>query len=192
MKEKITPAALSAAMNGDVENFLIAATPGGIEAQEARGQQEFVASETLPIECPRKDLESLGFVFGENADDLFVYVQFPEGWSKKPTDHSMWSKLVDSQGRGRGDIFYKAAFYDRSAHMRLNRRFSYLRNYELDEDKIQCQVFDCDAVVFETEIEQGEHGSKEFWNTCDQHEAKAEKWLKDNYPDYNNPMAYWD
>ena len=51
-KEKIlesgNPAAIIALAQGDIENALIAATPGGIEAQEARGQQEFAANSTLP------------------------------------------------------------------------------------------------------------------------------------------------
>jgi hypothetical protein len=100
-------------------NFLIAATPGGIEAQEAQGQREFVANETLPIDCPKAELEALGFVFGAPVDDLFVSVQFPTGWEKIATDHSMWSDLVDEAGVTRGSIFYKAAFYDRRAFMRL-------------------------------------------------------------------------
>ena len=73
----MNPAALNAALNGDMENALIASTPGGIEEQEARGQQDFVANETLPIKCPREELEKMGFVFGEMADDLFVKVKMP-------------------------------------------------------------------------------------------------------------------
>ena len=116
----MTPAALLALMGGDEENFLAASTPGGIERQEKEGQESFVASETLPKDmqgCSREKLEKIGFVFGDDIDDLFVSVVMPEGWKKEPTDHSMWSKLVDEKGRERASIFYKAAFYDRSAHM---------------------------------------------------------------------------
>jgi len=43
----------SALAKGDIGNFLVAATPGGIEAQEARGQRDlvmvgFVLPPTIP------------------------------------------------------------------------------------------------------------------------------------------------
>src|ERR1700761_5319407 len=108
MKRSGLSPAMLVAMKGDyMENFIAASVPGGIEAQEKRGQTSFAASETLPRECPRAMLESLGFVFGDDADDLFVKVQFPEGWKKVPTDHSMWTDLVDAKGRRRGGVFYK-------------------------------------------------------------------------------------
>lgn len=115
----INIAALTALLRGETENFITAATPGGILAQEAQGQRDFVASETLPIDCPRAELEALGFVFGEPVDDLFVVVQFPTGWQKVATEHSMWSDLFDGEGKLRASIFYKAAFYDRRAFMRM-------------------------------------------------------------------------
>lgn len=124
---KITPAALVALVSGlenekdGLENFRAAVTPGGIERQEAEGQRIFVASEVLPIDCPQSELEALGFKFGEPVDDLFVAVQFPDGWKKKATDHSMWSELIDPEGKVRASIFYKAAFYDRKAHMSLDK-----------------------------------------------------------------------
>lgn len=103
-------------------NFMAALVPGGIEQQEKDGQRQFVNESTLPKEmlgCTRQDLEALGIVFGEDADDLFVNVTLPKGWSKRPTEHSMWSDLIDDQNRVRARLFYKAAFYDRSAHLSL-------------------------------------------------------------------------
>jgi len=125
----LTPAALVAALSGDFENFLAASTEGGIEAQEKRGQLRQAEKETLPTDLGRdgegrKQFESLGFKFTGVIDGLFEHVDFPAGWTKKPTDHSMWTDIVDASGNKRGAIFYKAAFYDRSAHLSLDRRFS--------------------------------------------------------------------
>jgi hypothetical protein len=92
--------------------------PEEIERSEAQGQEELVASDTLPTDLKDKSsFESLGFVFGEvvENDPLFQYVTLPEGWKKQSTDHSMWSKIVDQDGNERVSIFYKAAFYDRTA-----------------------------------------------------------------------------
>ena len=193
----LTPAALVAALSGDMGNFFTAAAPGGIEAQEAQGQKDFIASETLPTECPREQLESLGFVFGEEADDIFTYVQFPEGWTKQATDHSMWSNLLDEKGRKRGGIFYKAAFYDRSAHMRLDRRINYSEIYDGDADHIdntiQYFVTDGESTLYKTEpVEYEEKYEDNYWELQDAAEGGCLTWLNENYPDWKNPMAYWD
>ena len=197
-KLRMTPAALSAAAMGDVDNFLAAATPGGIERQEAAGQASFVAQETLPIECPKTELETLGFVFGEPKDDLFVAVTFPDGWTKKATDHSMWSDLLDPKGRKRGAMFYKAAFYDRNAHMgRLATRYSVSAEY-LDADlkpthgepaKYRAVVVDnaTGDAILRTDTCDGRaysvHTQLCVW---------AKQWLDEQFPQHCNPLAYWD
>ena len=112
--------------NDFIENFLVATEPRGIEAQEAQGQRELVNSQVLPTEIihsSQADMEELGFIFGEKVagDEIFRHVELPEGWSKKGSDHSMWSYVVDERGIDRVGIFYKAAFYDRSAHMQVIR-----------------------------------------------------------------------
>lgn len=95
--------------------------PGAIEAQEARGQEELVDSTQLPtvVRGDKAVLEAEGVVFGEPLpnDPIFCDATLPEGWAKRPTDHSMWSELVDATGTVRAKIFYKAAFYDRKASM---------------------------------------------------------------------------
>lgn len=111
--------------NDEMEVFLEALVTGNpgqtIMNQEKRGQNTFAASEKLPIRCPRAELEALGFVFGNPLDDLFIACQFPSGWTKRTTDHSLWTELIDPNGNVRGSIFYKAAFYDRDAFMSLTK-----------------------------------------------------------------------
>ena len=174
-----------------IENFIAAATEGGIEAQEAAGQRSFVSSETLPRICPREELESLGFVFGEVADDIFIYVEFPEGWKKVPTTHSMWSDLVDDKGAKRGSLFYKAAFYDISAHMYLTLRYSCRQNFDL-EDAVEYNVFDKEEIIFSTPRIGAQRNSNEYWKIQDEAEKQAKEYLEQNYPDYKNPLAYWE
>lgn len=96
--------------------------PGGaIEAAEAAGQREMVASEVIPVEGPVEKLEALGFELGDVCEDdpLFRTVKLPEGWSRAGTDHSMHSDIIDERGRRRVGIFYKAAFYDRRADFHI-------------------------------------------------------------------------
>ncbi len=88
-------------------------TGRAVENQEARGQHSFVESDTLPTDIQPEQkaiLEKMGVVFDKSVDEnpIFQYVTLPTGWKKVPTDHSMWSKLVDEKGRERAAIFYKA------------------------------------------------------------------------------------
>lgn len=130
----MTPAALNALLAGDMDNYLTAMTPGGIEAQEAAGQQSLVAhKDRLPIigtirnrggaDIPdeRAKWEAAGFVFGDEIPEqgrrpVFVACTFPPGWRLQATDHSMWSDVIDDAGRKRASVFFKAAFYDYAAH----------------------------------------------------------------------------
>ena len=188
----ITPAALMAALEGDIENFFVAATPGGIEAQEAKGQEDFVESQTLPIDCPKEQLEMLGFVFKDAVDDIFVNVVFPEGWTIVPTNHSMWSDLVDPKQNKRGSIFYKAAFYDRRAHLHLNRAITLTQNYDLKE-ALQFLVMRGEEILFPTDIVRGlKQYSDEYWAEEKRLKKVAEDWMLKNYPNSDNVMLYWD
>lgn len=92
-----------------------------ITDMEAEGQRQVVASQMLPwdMQPDRKAFMDLGFVLSLPVDDLFCEAVLPEGWTKAPTDHDMWSKIVDERGIERVAIFYKAAFYDRKAAMHL-------------------------------------------------------------------------
>lgn len=98
--------------------------PGAIEASERRGQDELVRSSVLPTEG-LDDLiaawGSLGFKVGDRVpnDELFTFVELPAGWTMKATDHAMWSRVLDDNGRERAAVFYKAAFYDRRAFVRV-------------------------------------------------------------------------
>ena len=108
------------------ENLLASMVPGGIEAQEAQGQAELcrnsgVLPKNMMHGCTQEKLEEMGITFGEVADDIFVNVTLPKGWEIKPTDHSMWTELVDETGTKKAAIFYKAAFYDRNAHISLEQ-----------------------------------------------------------------------
>jgi len=101
----------------------LANQPGrGIEEMEAAGQAQLVNSAMIPtklIGCTEGDLIGIGFTLGppDATDPLFRPAGLPAGWSREASDHDMWSYLVDETGTRRFGMFYKAAFYDRSAHL---------------------------------------------------------------------------
>lgn len=117
--------------------------PGGaIEAQEAAGQREIVHSDVIPTDAPPADqLEALGFKLGPvvEGDDMFRRATLPDGWTREGSEHAMWSYLLDGLGRKRASIFYKAAFYDRSAHMSITTVSGYVSSQAYDKQPI---VFD--------------------------------------------------
>jgi hypothetical protein len=201
-RQIVTPAVLKAALAGDFENAAVAMIPGGIEAQEAAGQVTFCASAILPKDCPRDKLEALGVKFGKDHDDIFVCVILPAGWKKQATDHSMHSDLLDGKGRKRGSIFYKAAFYDRSARMHLVPRYSvdsFIRcdsqgNVQPDVDYSTRPTHFLVAVKNGKEIihSLGVTDAENGYDSREQLEKNGYKWLGEHYPQWQDPLAYWD
>lgn len=210
----MNPAALNPLANNDLANFVVAATPGGIEAQEAQGQRELCAAAKLPRDGTeqqenRRILESFGIVFGSVADDLFINVTLPTGWQVKPTDHSMHNDLLDEKGRKRAAIFYKAAFYDHSARLTLCCRFSSStqpvggwENYGRRDgtQAFEGVVMDGTQVIFTTpptriEPAYSQENRSDWLAYMKEKEARqsdAHAWLDANYPDWQNPTAYWE
>lgn len=209
-KQRMTPSAASALAGSDIENFIAASTPGGIERQEAEGQFAFVMSETLPAagtvqekfrgELPdKKILADLGFAFGA-VDGLFVQCKLPNGWKKRSTDHSMWSELIDDKGRRRAAIFYKAAFYDRDAFIRwespLTRRIllaSGKEDYEHQdgENDAACGVVKLQGKEVYRTVAIEIQTTKSRWLAGDEISKLLDAWINENYPDHRNPFAYW-
>lgn len=205
-ERRLTPAALVAANAGNLKNFMAAITPGGIEAQEKAGQLEQAALETLPIDLgrdgrdgtlARKDWERLGFQFGMKIDELFVEAKFPPGWSKRPTDHSMWTDVIDDKGRVRAAIFYKAAFYDCRAHAKLLQRFS--TAIDNTDGLTTVRVSDAAGIVdfkvsgledpdWSKDRSKAEEASKRI----DTARWQCEEYLRTHFPLWRNPLAYWD
>ena len=183
-------ASLSAASRGDIANALVASTPGGIERQEAAGQRALVESTMLPKEirgATQEQLTAIGFEFGADVDELFVTCELPPGWTKRGTEHSMYSDLLDEQGRKRAGIFYKAAFYDRRADMRMSSRFSVWPYRDGSQaDYMRCIVTDGGDVAFD-----GGEWKRGDYAHCDRLSDSCKSWLNDTHPEWQSPLACW-
>lgn len=189
----ITPAALVAAARGDLHNAALAATPGGIEAQEKAGQALLVASTNMPktMSPSREAFEKIGFKFGNDVDELFLSATLPPGWTRAATDHSMYSKILDEQGRERVTVFYKAAFYDRHADAGLICRYRVGTLYAGDAGAEE--LADDQVIVIVTD------GGKEIrrFPACHRHDQfggprkEAARWIAANFPNSDDPTANW-
>jgi len=181
---------------------------GAIERQESRGQADIVNSDQLPVmgtpghpmygrPQPKQDAAwaATGIVFepaGEGA--LFRDVVLPEGWSKRGSDHAMWSYLLDDKGRERASIFYKAAFYDRRAHVRIEPRFSVRCGSDHEAELRWAELYDGGKKVFESKhISVPGMGWDEVGAADGEAKAEVIAWLKVRGVDgpIDDPAAWW-
>ena len=149
----------------------------------------------------RQQYEKMGIVIVEEFDDLFFNVKLPNGWEIKATDHSMWNNLFDDKGRKRATFFYKAAFYDRSAHINFNTRFHIGVDHiaEADSDyevwkksDYQGTIKDGEEIIFSTECVSptGDYSKDDKVKNGLREQLK--KYMSEHYPNYEDINAYWD
>lgn len=186
--------ALSRALNGE-ENV--------IEHMEAEGQANAVENVLLARDMrpDRKVWEKLGFKFEDiENDNVLLKATLPEGWVLMPTSHSMWNEIYDDKNRLRAEMFYKAAFYDRSAHMSLKNRY--------DIHSASCGPLDMDEIIYfgnEQEVlfiagivkNGGNFGLPKEERDKIRHEKSrlydlAREFAKENYPQYERINTYWN
>jgi len=138
-------------------------------------------------ECSEKDTEILqkaGVKFGSAVpgDPLFQYATLPTGWKKVGTDHAMWSNLLDDKGRIRALIFYKAAFYDRAAHMQACCFYRVDCDKDYKKNPNMRHVIGADSDTPIVTFNEQEYGESRR-NAC--------TWLDLNRPGWTDPAKYW-
>lgn len=145
-----------------------------IEGQERAGQTQLVHSTQLPtdLHSAREDFEAVGFTFGDITphDPMFMEATLPVGWKREGSDHAMWSYIVDEHDRRRVSIFYKAAFYDRSAFMSLATVYAYLSDcMHKGVPVVTDEVWATREAVVEAALRQAKYAEEqvEFWSGDD-------------------------
>lgn len=91
-----------------------------IEAMERKGAEEMAgATHTLPTDGSDM-VDELGITWGPVLvdDPLFREATLPEGMRLMRTEHDMWTDVLQD-GIKVAAVFYKAAFYDRRAMIRI-------------------------------------------------------------------------
>jgi len=181
-----------------------------IEEQERDGQRQLAKSESLPSQlngCTEEEVRAIGIDLGpipkdiHKGDALFRPATLPDGWKIELTNHSMWSCIVDDRGFARASMFYKAAFYDRAAHLSLNVRIRMQQDYDARRRDgttvyiVTVAMPGCapngerNAKTIHTHVDTS--GLPTEWQQADAAQAATRAWLEENYPDYKSATAYW-
>jgi len=168
--------------------------PDPIERQEKRGQDLLCESGVIPrkLEPSLEAWTKLGFKVNGGDDPLFYEATFPKGWTIKATDHSMWSDVLDERGAKRGSVFYKAAFYDRSAtgHLSCKYRVECDHSKRDSENKVFANVVNgqTKAVLFQTFTLKHPKG----YFDIEPGMKECREWLDKNKPEWKDVAVYWD
>lgn len=165
----------------------------GLESVQNAEQARARSNCRLPIDMnpSRKVFETLGFSFTDIGDDVLFQATLPDGWTLKADRGGYCTYLIDEKGRTRGSYFYKGAFYDRSGNMSLDNRFciDYERTDKNDRNSpIIVSVKDADGTIIFT----AGQCDKLYSDQYDNLRAEAREYLKANYPEWENPVMYWD
>lgn len=167
----------------------------GVETVQNDEQSRVRNSSRLPRDMrpSQAAFEALGFTFTDIGDSVLFEATLPEGWSTQedPGSSILWENLVDDKGRVRGKYCYKGACYDRYGRMSLSCRY-HLTYQNTDPDNydspINVVVTDADGSVIFNAGQCKEAYSEEYEKLV----AKAEEYLKSNYPDWKDVTKYWD
>jgi hypothetical protein len=203
MSKKITNTAKAATLF--MSTWLLGGNPAAIERQEAEGQQELLESFQLPTKLntysKMSDSIDIYTAMGIKVlsktkdDDLFYDVELPHKWSIQPTEHTMWSNLIDDKNRIRANIFYKAAFYDRDAFINMQQFYNIdleiLRNEASSSDANPwdkpriIKITDANGKVYKT-------SDKCYYDAYEEVYDESKQQLLSIAPNYKDPLAYWD
>jgi hypothetical protein len=154
----------------------------------------------------REIFEKMGVSFGEEVpgDPLFTQAKLPPGWRKECSSDPLNLALLDGEGRERALIFFKPAFYDRRADMKLCTRYSARGNYS-DPDYLEyargvaydgrLEIWTTERVEVTAENRDGVyvHGQGHVVKPIhDLLRDEAARWLDENRPGWRDPLACWD
>lgn len=132
----------------------------------------------------------LGFSFEKNGDDILQKVTLPIGWTAKKKN--MFSTvLYDQKGRKRARAFYAKNWVVYEGNLALYRRYSVKEIFGSMEEIFRpftVAVTDYDNSILFVAGQCMYKGSEEY----DTLMGKAKNFLKENFPEWENPTKYWD
>jgi hypothetical protein len=173
--------------------------------QEKQGQLEISNSPKLPtmydnVYPPidsKPQLEKMGIKVLKKSidDDLFYDIELPDGWYFKPTEHALYTELLDDKKRLRAVIFYKAVSYDRKSAITFATCYRVVTSRT--NDSYTAYATNNNRTVFTNTIYRKEKIKYEdSLIACKEDSLIACKnvknFLNERFPDWRDINAYWD
>lgn len=138
--------------------------------------------------------ESLGFVFLDNPSNNYVYdVKCPEGWIMRKKEYAEIIEIIDEKGRLRGSLIP----HMQGPFMCLRNRYEVCSTYYKDEGIEEVYFGNATEKLYVAGTIQerpgmSEEESQALYEKLSLLRAMAEKYAQDNFPDWKNPLLYWD
>lgn len=141
-------------------------------------------------------LETIGFTFEEVGDDELCKAILPVGWqfsSEIKFNGTTFTTFVDEKGRERGFFSDTTILYENGNwSSKLCPRFNVCWEFTNPKDwsapvEVFAMDYANDTIVFAAG-QCNELESKEY----NELERKVREFLDTNYPDWENPLKYWD
>lgn len=164
-----------------------------VERVERNAQHSLANGTLIPVlrhGVSDASLQSLGFgLSDERVDGVLQKVRLPNGWRVHLNpEHELWSALLDGNGRKRARIFYKAVPWRPEAEMWFTTRYT-VESGRVSDDPARpkvVRVLDSGSMtIWESEPNDRPHAD------MNDELLSAAAWLNDQYPDWQNPLAYW-
>ena len=160
------------------------------------------------IEYTRQLYEQMGIRIMSNLDKLFYSVELPEGWKIKETNSPLWNVVLDEKNRERIAVYCsKNQYTGTKTYSELVCRYSYLvcpfDDYKSDISQDERNVMawylyftDCGEKIMKLQTMTAGLGCE--FNLGESHlipttlNELGTDFLDKNYPDWRNPLTYWD
>lgn len=159
--------------------------------QGSHGASAIRGTQQVPVENPgQSKLSTFGIQLLERdpTDRLFMNALFPIGWKRVATGHSMWTYLVPPWSAGPVFvIFYKAAFYDRSAGMSFRPRYDITAYEDNGNDRAyeaRVRDYGTGKTLFVAPFEY--RNGDDYFDASKSAKEQCEEWVKSNLPEYKN------
>lgn len=145
--------------------------------------------------------EKLGFQFEDiPGDNVLCNAILPKNWNLIEDDYYIYSYIFDSEGRKRGSMRYDYTDSFRYATMSLDRRYGVnkiiissdeiSKVYEVFFGNSQEKLFIAGTLYYsKPSTEQERHSNKKIRKEL---ENKAKKYGDEFYPNWQDPLAYWN
>ena len=145
----------------------------------------------------RKLLIELGFRPRDKGD--FFEVTFPKGWKKEIVlDSEEWFFILDAKGRRRMAIFFKMLTKHKASSF-INYVACYNIRTKVEGDEVVATFgseFDSfftirEKLITDKKVDRKKY-QKEVNEVSNYLAKKLDDFAKENYPDYQNILAYWE